>query len=136
MGLLGPEGDHLQLHYSIELNSFTGEGSNGIPPPRQTDAVSSSVTIPDGHTIVVGGLKRQDHGESTAMVPLLGRLPFIKHLFRSHTTTDTQTTLFIFIKPIILRVDRFEDLKFLSQLDRSKAGLPGDFPSSEPVVVR
>ena len=48
--------DYLQLAYSIELSSFTGTASSGLPPPSQKNTVDSTVTIPDGYTIVVGGL--------------------------------------------------------------------------------
>lgn len=38
------QGDHLSLEYSITLNSFSGTGSGGIPPARQTNSVESEVT--------------------------------------------------------------------------------------------
>ena len=46
-------GEHLQLEYEVALNTFTGAGSAGVPPPRQTNSVQSEVTIPDGHTIII-----------------------------------------------------------------------------------
>ncbi|GAG24942.1 unnamed protein product, partial [marine sediment metagenome] len=52
--------DYLQLEYSITLNSFSGSGGGNLPPPRQTNALNSQITIPDGYAIVVGGLTRQD----------------------------------------------------------------------------
>jgi general secretion pathway protein D len=54
------EGDHVVLDYAVTLNSFTGDGGGGVPPPRQTNNVSSRVTVPDGHAVIVGGLKRKD----------------------------------------------------------------------------
>ena len=53
--------DHLQLQFNVSLNSFTGSGSNGVPPPRQTDQISSEVTVPDGYTVIVGGLTNRNN---------------------------------------------------------------------------
>jgi len=129
------EGDHLSLEYSISLNSFTGSGVDGIPPPRKTDSVQSVVTIPNGHTVIVGGLKRKDYSKTVNAVPLLGEIPILKHLFRNEIEDESEVTLFVFIRPIILRDDQFEDLKFLSKRDRIAADLPAEYPTSEPLVV-
>ena len=129
------EGDHLQLEYNVALNNFTGSGGAGVPPPRQTDTVSSRVTIPDGCTIVVGGLNRTSHSDTISRVPVLGELPLLQYLFSNRTHNDSRTTLFVFIRPTILRDDKFEDLKYFSQRDAQRAGLPDDFPSSAPVTM-
>lgn len=129
------EGDHLRLDYTITLNSFTGEGSAGVPPPRQTNTLSSEVTVPDGYAVIVGGLKRRDRSRSASRIPLLGELPILEYLFGSHSRSENESTLFIFIRPIILRDDDFEDLKYLSERDLAEAGLKGNFPRSEPIVM-
>ncbi|GAG00230.1 unnamed protein product, partial [marine sediment metagenome] len=74
------EGQHVQLEYSITVNSFTGEGAAGIPPPRQTNEINSKVTIPDGYAVVVGGLTRKDFSSTVSSIPLLGEIPILKYL--------------------------------------------------------
>lgn len=130
------EADYLQLEYEVALSSFTGQPSDqGIPPPRQTDKVASEVTVPDGSTIVVGGLNRTQSRDAVNAVPILSDIPLIGNLFRSRTEGNSSTTLFVFIRPTILRDDQFRDLRFLSERDVQAAGLPDGFPSSEPMVV-
>jgi len=129
------EGDHLRLQYSLTLNSFTGSGSANAPPPRQTDSIDSEVVVPDGYTVIVGGLKRHDESETVSKIPLLGDIPVLGHLFRHTVTTDATTSLFVFIRPIILRDDQFEDLKYLSDLDRRSARLPEEVPTSEAMLM-
>jgi len=129
------EGDHLHLEYSIALNSFDGGGSDGVPPPRQTNSLSSEITVPDGHTVIIGGLNRTDLGETIQRVPILGEIPVLEYLFSNRSENESETTLFVFLRPAILRDDRFEDLKYLSSRDLTRAGIPGDFPSSEPMMV-
>jgi general secretion pathway protein D len=129
------EGDHLQLEYSIDINSFTGDGGAGVPPPRQTDSISSEVTIPDGHTIIVGGLKRRDLTDKVDRIPILGEIPVLEYLFSSRSESQAESSLFLFIRPVVLRDDQFEDLKYLSQRDLAAAELPGDYPVSQPLFM-
>ncbi len=130
------EGDHLQLEYAISINSFGEGGGDGLAPPRSTNALQSEVTIPDGHTIIVGGLNRVDSTETIRRIPILGELPVIEYLFSDRSTTDSESSLFVFIRPIILRDDRFRDLKYLSSQDLERAELPADYPASDPIAMR
>ncbi|MEM1208375.1 MAG: secretin N-terminal domain-containing protein [Planctomycetota bacterium] len=130
------EGDHLRLDFSVALNSFTGAGGDGIPPPRQTSAVASEVTVPDGHTVIVGGVRSSDQTEARQGIPVLGDIPIIEHLFGTTDTADSESFLYVFIRPVILRDDQFEDLKFFSRRDASAAELSPDNPDSAPIVMR
>jgi len=130
------EDDYLRLTYSLTLNSFTGAGAQGIPPPRQTDTVDSEVVVPDGYTVIVGGLRRRDISETVQKIPVLGDIPGLKHLFRNVTLSDTESTLFVFIRPTILRDDEFLDLKYLSDWELRQAELPPEMPEGEPMLMR
>jgi type II secretory pathway component GspD/PulD (secretin) len=130
------EADYLQLGYSIELSNFTGTASNGLPPPSQKNAVDSSVTIPDGYTIVVGGLTTKNNSANNSSIPILGQIPFLRWLFGTQSNNVTDSTLFVFIRPVILRDDKFEDLKYISGRSAKSAELPPDFPLSHPVPMR
>jgi general secretion pathway protein D len=129
------QGDHLLLDYDFSLNAFTGEATDNLPPPRQTNSIQSSVTIPDGYTIIVGGLTRSDHSRTRSSVPFLGDIPILGELFASSKLTDAKTTLFVFIRPIILRDDKFKDLKYLSDQNLARAELPSNFPNSAPMLM-
>jgi general secretion pathway protein D len=130
------EDDYLRLIYSLTLNSFTGQAGVGIPPPRQTNSIDSEVVVPDGYTVIVGGLKRHDTSETVTKLPLLGDIPILGHLFRSTTLTDIETSLFVFMRPVILRDDEFLDLKHLSDWDLRKAEMPAETPASRPMLMR
>jgi type II secretory pathway component GspD/PulD (secretin) len=128
--------DNLQLDYTVSLNSFTGEGSAGVPPPRQTDEVTSSVTIPDGYTVIAGGLNRRSTSNSYNGLPFIENVPVMKHLLGQTTKSDSQTTSFVFLKPTILRDDKFQDLKYLSDRNLDASCSPGNYPRSEPLLMR
>ncbi len=130
------EGDHLNLEYTISLNSFSGDGAEGVPPPRQTSTLSSEVTVPDGHAIIIGGLKRTDLIESSVGIPLLSEIPILKYLFSTVDKSQTESTLFVFIRPTILRDDQFEDLKYLSDSQLIAAEMAPNTPVGEPMILK
>jgi len=129
------KGDYLQLDYSVELSNFTGVAANGLPPPSQKNAVTSSVTIPDGFTIVVGGLSLKDVRHDVRKIPLLGDIPIIKYAFSAINDTSSDTTLFVFIRPVILHDENFADLKYYSDRKMELMELPGDYPKSDPIPL-
>jgi len=127
--------DHLQLEFNISLNSFTDGGSDGVPP-RQIDQIQSEVMIPDGYTIIAGGLTRRNLSQSHDGVPFLENIPIVRELTSAYTESQSQTTLFVFLKPVILRDDKFRDLKYLSDVDLVDAMEPGNYPEAAPLLVR
>ena len=130
------EDDHLQLEFDVEFSTFSGTGTGGLPPPRQIDRVGSSVTIPDGKTVVVGGLKRVGDNYSFQGLPWAEKIPVIRALTSRTDTKKTTMSFFLFIRPIVLRDSRFADLRYLSDKDAVDACIPGDFPTSQPELIR
>jgi type II secretory pathway component GspD/PulD (secretin) len=129
------EGDHLQLNVAAELSSFTGTGSAGLPPPKQNNSLESDVTVPDGYTVILGGLKFTTVNRRQETVPFLEYVPIVKYLVSLYTGSSATTQIYFFIKPIILRDDQFLVLKHYSERDLCRAKLPQDLPPSEPVLV-
>jgi general secretion pathway protein D len=129
------EDDHLQLEFEVEFSTFTGQGDPNLPPPRQIDRVRSAVTIPDGKTVVVGGLKRIGQTDSFSGVPWVEKVPVLRELTSLTTEAETTTSFFLFIRPKILRDSRFRDLRYLSDIELNEARIPGDFPTSQPLAI-
>ncbi|MBI3269900.1 MAG: hypothetical protein HYZ53_12815 [Planctomycetes bacterium] len=130
------EGNSVYLDYSITLSAFTAPAANaGVPPPRKTDTVTSFAVLPDGHTVVVGGLKFDDDRDEDRKIPLLGDLPLLGGLFRSTSRTQSASRLFVFIRPLIIRDEGFLDLKNVSVPDLKAAALPSDAPPGNPERV-
>jgi type II secretory pathway component GspD/PulD (secretin) len=136
------EDDHLQLEFDIEFSTFDGGliptgGENGgfLPPQRKIDRVGSVVTIPDGHTVVVGGLKRGRENESFSGVPWTEKIPVLRELTSLTSADDQCTSFFLFIRPRILRDSQFRDLRYLSEMDVQAAEVPGNVPQSRPMLI-
>lgn len=128
--------DYLQMDYVVTLNAFTGAGANGVPPPRQTNEVRSRVTVPDGYTVIVGGLTSKNDTSSYRGLPVIEKIPVLRDLTGTTSTTASQTSLFVFLRPVILRDDKFKDLKYVSDESVQQACLPGEFPATPSLSIR
>jgi general secretion pathway protein D len=131
------EGDHLSLQYTITLSSFTGESPDAsTPPPRQQNSINSVATIPDGHTIAVGGIEIRTQGEAESRVPGIGSIPLIGELFKNRSRSGSTSTFYAFIRADVLRHDSFADLKHISAPIRESMEIDDDYPVLLPRVIR
>lgn len=109
------EDDYLRVEYRLIMNTFgTSSSDNSIPPPRRTNSIQSEVTIPNGYTVIVGGLQNTFESESVDKVPLLGDIPLLGLLFQKTTTSKRYTTTYLFMTPTIMKDDDFSDLRMIS----------------------
>ncbi len=134
------EAGYMRLSYEILLSNFRGQGivvgDTRLPPVKEKRTVSSdSVTIPDGATIVVGGIKVDSRTNTVLKVPLLGDIPILGHLFRDTNINSANTRLYVFITPTILRDATFRDLILLSKGPQSEADIQPDMPDLQPVMI-
>ena len=130
------EGENLNLEFDVIISDFTDAAAADLPPPRRSDQVKSSVTIPDGHTVIVGGLRRKRDARSKQGIPFAENIPVFRLLSSNLGVENDFQNIYIFIKPIILRDDKFRDLQFLSTLERRDARLPDDLPKSCPLLIK
>jgi len=80
---------------------------NGIPrvqgiPALDTQAAQTKVTVPDGGTVVVGGIIVTQQQTNITEVPIVGSLPIIGYLFRRTNVSVTSQELLFFITPRII----------------------------------
>ena len=73
----------------------------GLPTTLKRVA-KTTVTVKDGHTVVIGGLIDQALNTSTSSVPCLGDIPGLGWLFRTTSRASDKTNLFIFVTPHII----------------------------------
>lgn len=66
-------------------------------PIFSTRKVTTSVSIFDGQTVVLGGLMREDVQKVEDKVPLLGDIPLLGRLFRSNVDQHLKRNLVIFV---------------------------------------
>lgn len=83
------------------LKELRQEGSFQVPVIGTREA-STKVMIPDGATLAIGGLIKEEHRTTISRVPLLGRIPFLGYLFQHKSSDTVKSELLIFITPKIL----------------------------------
>ena len=109
------QGEHIRLEIDLKVESFTGAPIQiGIPPPKSSNSLLTSVTVPDLQMVVIGGMVSEKISLKTEKVPLLGDIPLLGYLFKRQVNGSVQSKLYLFIKPHILRKDKFEDLRIIS----------------------
>jgi len=74
-------------------------------PLLSTRKANSTVRTRDGETIIIGGLRQQQTETTRSKIPILGDIPIIGGLFRSSSTSSTDTELMVFITPTVLNGD-------------------------------
>ncbi len=99
---------YVSLAIQQEINAATNEVAFDAPVISTREA-STQVFVRDGQTIMLGGLKDQQRDRSRSGVPVLSGLPIIGALFGSTSRNDSDTELYLFITPRILRTDADAD---------------------------
>jgi general secretion pathway protein D len=112
---------YLRLKISLEVSTFLGTVSGAIPPPRVTRTIDTTVNVPDGDTMVIGGIITDNKGLSHSGVPFLGDLPVLGYLFRRQGDSSSKTTLYFFVTPHIMRDRDFADLAEISYKKKLEA---------------
>ncbi len=83
-------------------------------PTTEIQMVATSVFVPDGGTLLIGGQKMVSEIEVEAGVPILSKIPLLKRLYSSRTMIKDEQMLLILIKPKILILPEQEELAFPS----------------------
>ena len=76
-----------------------------------TREIVTSVLIPSGNTLVMGGLISDEIQNGNTKVPLLGDLPVLGLLFRSDTKSRTKSNLIVFLTPTIVEEEDYQPTK-------------------------
>jgi MSHA biogenesis protein MshL len=93
----------LQIHPSVSSLNGTSEAPDGTTQPiidrRELDTL---LTVPDGHTIVIGGLIDEALIDRERGVPLLMDIPLLGTLFKRIEKTTEKRELIMFITPKVI----------------------------------
>ena len=108
----------VQLSVTQEVSNATAE-TQFDAPVISTRSVSTELLVKDGQTIALGGLSDKEHDVTSGGIPILSSLPFLGGFFGRHARSTTETELFIFITPRVIRTD--EDAERLTDPLRKRA---------------
>ncbi len=99
---------YVMLQITQEVNAATNE-TQFDAPIISTRSVQTQLLIKDGQTIALGGLSDKQRETDQSGVPVLSSIPVLGGLFgrASHQTTETE--LFLFLTPRVIRSDAEAD---------------------------
>ncbi len=97
---------------AIGVNTIGGVLSTSVPveltpnvinqPVFSTRKVTTSVSVYDGQTVVLGGLMREDVQKTEDKVPILGDIPLVGRAFRTNVEQHTKKNLVMFVTARII----------------------------------
>jgi general secretion pathway protein D len=94
----------IDMQIDQEVSSQVGDGSTeSLTPIISTRNISTSLSLQDGSSVLLGGLITRTQGKGNSRVPILGSLPILGHLFRSDSTEADERELMILIVPYLVR---------------------------------
>jgi general secretion pathway protein D len=74
--------------------------------------VTTTVSVPDGGTVLLGGIKRLREGRNEFGVPILSKIPYINRLFKNVGLGRTTDSLMLMVTPRII-IQEEEEQKLL-----------------------
>jgi type IV pilus assembly protein PilQ len=94
----------MEVHPELSEGEVVVQGGFTLPKKTLTE-VTTNVMCPNGCTVILGGLMRENLKSQTTQVPLLGSLPLAGPLFRSKNETIERTEIIVLLTPRIVEQD-------------------------------
>lgn len=91
----------INLVVDVKVGSFTFTPEGGLPEQINRES-STQVTVQEGETLIIGGLRQQEMSSVTTKVPILGDLPVLGTLFKKDESEVRHSVLTLFITPQVL----------------------------------
>jgi general secretion pathway protein D len=89
--------------------AFNSNGTTLQQPSFHTTSVTTTVSVPDGGTVLMGGIKRMQEGRNEYGVPILSKIPYINRLFKNVGIGRTTQSLMLMVTPRIIIQEEEED---------------------------
>ena len=99
------------------------------------NGIKVSVRVPNGKTIVIGGLLRRKADDTTTKVPFLGDVPFLGAAFRHHAKTSGDRELMVFLTPHVIDTDGQVVVAAGNYNARAMAAREQSFPDSRQGLI-
>ena len=94
----------VQLDVSQEVSAVSPTTSSSLNSPTiQERRVNSSVAVQDGQTIALAGLIQTSVTKSDTGIPILGDIPYLGYLFKTHSVSKARTELVLLLTPHVIR---------------------------------
>ncbi|NDA26775.1 MAG: hypothetical protein EBZ05_08065 [Verrucomicrobia bacterium] len=110
----------IQTNDKIIPGAGTNIGGGVTVPEIATQELTTTTTVPDRATILLGGLVTQEDNKVAQGVPFLSTIPLVGNLFKSTSDTTTRSELVVMIQPSV--VQDVPEMKEVSKTERDLTG--------------
>jgi general secretion pathway protein D len=129
------EGRNVRLKLSLEVTSLdrlatSQTGLTATRPVTNKRTIDTTVLVQDSHTIVIGGLIDDNRNENETKIPGLGDIPLLNWLFKTQSTANQKTNLFVFLTPRVVK-NPVEADRLMSD-KRQEQPVPAPVPQAAP----
>ena len=105
-----------------KLGTYSNIGGNNVPT-IETQELTTTVRVPNGSTIVLGGLITDDKTTDDAGIPYINRIPIIGPLLGGHTSkTRSRSELVVMIQPVVVDSNASMENASISEGGESELG--------------
>jgi general secretion pathway protein D len=87
---------------SADEETTSEEGTTVQLPTFQFVTVTSTISVPDGGTVLLGGIKRLNEIRTERGLPILSKLPYINRLFKNVGIGRSTNSLMMMVTPRII----------------------------------
>jgi len=94
----------------VVFNQRIADGQVFDVPTENIQEITTNVTVPEGSTVVLGGLFQESIVLTRSQIPLLGDLPFIGGAFQGNEDTSIRQEIMFLIKPSVIRDSRLSEM--------------------------
>ena len=98
------------------MSSVTGT-AQGYPTISQREATTSATVI-DGQSFIIGGLMQETKLTTKSRIPVLGDAPVLGALFQVENASSSKTDLYIIVTPHIVRGVDLKAAQILAPIDK------------------
>jgi type II secretory pathway component GspD/PulD (secretin) len=112
-------------------------------PTVNSQRLTTTVTVPSGATVVLGGLIKENITDTNSGIPYLDRIPYLGHLFKYSTKSKERDELIVFISPTVVNNDAQtfrasikEERRNQISPDAYPLAHPSDYSGAPPQPVR
>ncbi len=106
---VGSDGQ-ITVEIKPDFRTPVGVLSPNTPPTINKRALSSTLVMREGETIVLGGLIQDTESESRTQTPILGSIPILGYLFSSTSKSNRKSELTIYVTPHISYGEAFQNV--------------------------
>lgn len=104
------EGPSDNTNKRITSTTSSAEGTTVQLPSFSFFSVATTVSVPDGGTVLLGGVKRLSEGRNEFGVPILSKIPYLNRLFKNVGIGRETQSLMMMVTPRIIIQEEEEAL--------------------------